>query len=245
MNTVEPITLNSRYRESGSRDSATWLIDDPIHHVQMCRVVSAQIPNSFYTFGPDGTDAFLEVNGVKLELSNSKVYTDGAAIATALNTSQPTIPNVTSLVFTYNILTKKLNFTYNSTVNLVFSKNERLGIVNQRPGNVVGNTFLASATGTGEFDGILDLVPVKSIHINAPSLPTSTHCSNGLTSIVAVVPMLGATWGGIEYWTPPVAEWLPMTAGETVSRIGLELRDQDGRRVDTNGAEWEVQLAFK
>ena len=245
MNTVEPIVLNSRFRESGTREQSTWLIDDPIHHVQMVRVVSAQIPNTFYTFGPDGENASIEVNGVKGSLSNFQVYSNGAALATALNSALGAIPNVTSLTFTYNSNTKKLNFTYNSTVDLVFSKNERLGIVNQRAGDAGTATFLASSTGTGEFAGILDMVPVKSVHINAPSLPTTTHNTNGLTSIIATVPMLGAAWGSIEYWTPPVAEWLPLTAGETVSRIGLELRDQDGRRVNTNGADWEIQLAFK
>ena len=245
MNTVEPITLNSRYRESGSRESPTWLLDDPIHHVQMCRVVSVQIPNSFYTFGPDGQDTVIECNGVKGTLSNSQVYADGAALATALNSALGTIANVTSLTFTYNQLTKKLDIAYNSSVDLVFKKNERLGVVNQRPGDAATATFSASSTGTGSFDGILDLIPVKSIHLNAPSLPTNAHSTNGLTSIVAVVPMLGAAWGSLEYWQPTVAEWLPVTAGETISRICIELRDQDGRRVNTNGAEWEVQLAFK
>ena len=112
MQTIEPITLNTRFRESGTRESPVWLIDDPIHHVQHMRVVSAQIPNSFYTFGPDGEDTVIECNGVQGTLSNSQVYSDGAAIATALNSALGTIPNVTSLVFTYNVLTKKLDIAY-------------------------------------------------------------------------------------------------------------------------------------
>lgn len=228
------VILNSDNRVNSTHESAVWTLSEAFHSNTQFRVRSAIIPNTSPSFRVG--ENTLVIGGVNVSVPAQKRYSTMAAFLLDLNAAVvgASIPNVSSLVFSFDTEEGCLVFTYTSSASWAIVANERFGVQSQ---------IMPAATNvTLPFGGIFSLVPYKAILLSSNSLMThDVRSSNDIGSAVALIPMTG-NFGDLVVYQNENGEYMKLTAGATVDRVHLMLRDEKGRTVDLQDQSWLIEL---
>lgn len=229
------VILNSENRINSSNENCAWDLTEPIHHSTQFRVRQVVVPNVSYSFRHD--EATLTIGGVALTVPINKRYKTTTSFLTDLNAAVAavSIPNVTSLVFTFLEEKGVLGFTYTSTASFTIAANARFGLTKS-------TTYPSGTAQSVEFTGIFSLLPYKSLLLSSNTLMTNdVRSSTELGTGFAMIPMTGS-FGDVVVYSNENGEYMKLNAGETINRIHVMLRDERGVLVDLNGQSWLIEL---
>jgi len=229
------VILNSQHRTNLQNENCVWDLTEPIHHSTQFRVRQVIVPNTSYSFR--GSEATLVIGSVDVVVPTNKRYKQMSTFLIDLNAAVAgvNIPNVSSLVFAFDEEKGVLKFTHTSSTNFTINKNTRFGVPNAL-------TVSAGTSQVVEFEGIFSLIPYKSLLLSSNSLMTNdVRSSTELGTAFACVPMTGA-FGDVVVYQNENGEYMRLSAGNSIYRVHVMLRDEKGVQVDLNEQSWLIEL---
>ena len=231
------VILNSANRVSSTPENCVWILSEEIHSATQFRVRQCIIPNVSPSFRFDGVEDTLVLGGVSVKIPANKRYTTMPSFLADLNSAVAlaSIPNVTSLVFTFDADEGCLYYTHTSSANWTVAANARYG-------DLQSSIVTAGTAVTLPFSSIFSLPPYKAILLSSNSLMTDdVRSSTDLGSAIAMIPIRGA-FGDVVTYQNENGEYMRLNAGSTLSRIHMILRDESGREISLQGQDWLIEL---
>lgn len=249
------IHLDSNSRDTGTNDAPVFTLRPGFQGVLGIKVVSAQIPFSYYVFN-DNNNTFLLTDNLALGPTTSTVsLLQGNYTATTLATQLSQALTAASGTATYTVVYSSIagKFLISSSVaeafSLTFGGVGDLGHDNPR-------LWLGFPGGSTSADAAGQLMSPNVVSVTGPNYLILTGSPAGRISknmrvngsssiepaILAKIPVSVNPWGVVHYVDPTEAHAFDMSEG-LLQQISLGLQFGDSRHpVHLNGAPWSITL---
>lgn len=220
--TAHYIHLNTRDRESGTNQNATFSVRrGSLPEAFRATLESIQFPHQMYPFSTDRENTFLEVieSGTPktVVFDVNRNYT-GTSLATELTTAMNAAMTGTVTV-TYDTETKKLTFVSTATFSFSAASTSL---------NELGSPSTTVTATSHESRFPVDLSGTKYVDVVSTMGGHRNVCTTGPYGVLARMPAL-ASFGEVVLYEPPQRHEVQcMLHGETLT---IQLRDDRGRLV--------------
>lgn len=162
-----------------------------------------------------------------------------AAAVTALNTNKPSVTNVSSFAFSFLAEEGVLRVTYTSSVDIVFQKNVRLGLLNT-------TTLPLGTNKTFDLPGIFSLFNSNVIYCCINNFATDDcRTSLGYGTILGCVPVSGAFGDLATYSNDDESSYIEIQGTDTISSVSLTFRDGNGDIIESKNEQIVVEMLLK
>ena len=236
--------FNSANRDFGTNNAPEFIIDPEINQTERLKLMSVNIPVSFYAF----PNVNLRVNENSTGSLYSNITLNGnytnsqltSYISSALTTASASTGSALTYNCAYDSITGKLTLTSTggSFVITSGSANTNLGF-----SNVSSNVLSNSRTSDNVISLTKDAIVIESDELSRTIATSSRSIYNGDSNdpIIAVVPITSATWS-YNYWEHPTGAQFLKSNNANLDRVSFRLKYLDGTNVDLNGVPWSVKI---
>lgn len=233
--------FDSRKRSTGSNNSPVFNLDIPLKASHKLKIVSVNIPFSFYYF--NGNFVIREENLTNMTISFQGNYTIDeicSQIQTQLNAQQ-----TSGAVYTcsYSSVTGKIAIGANiNTFKQVISQTNNIA---SKLGFTIGQQtgfFLVSANASKvspQFVVLQSSELVQEVAVDSRSYYRNSSNNN----IIMTVPMTNLFWQYNYYNAPQAAEYLTANGGD-LTQISFNIIDDYGESIDFNGIPFTVKIGL-
>lgn len=212
-------------------------------HEFVVSVSSAEIPFSWYNIS-----SYLKTNQIEVDGAGSLVIDDGTYgiydLVDAINDSSSFDFSITFNEFGSKVtLTnttvgdKTLNFSSENSKELA----KLLGF-DQTDVTIAHNASVTSA-------GVINLLPVHSIFVHSGELSSTnvlTTENGSFADIVDKIPLVDVQPNEIIHYDPyQTAPFTSLLSNDHIQNFKIALRDQNGRLLQLNGANYEISMMFE
>lgn len=198
-------------------------------------VLHAQIPGSFYNVNDTNNKLIYSIGGGNLQT----VYFENSNynVNTLISHIKSLLPEFN---VTYKASSNKFTFTY--TTDFTFSNNstcfELLGFSeNDHVSHIINNDSILIS------DNVVNLFTIRTLHITSENfiLNNIDSFNPNNANILASIPINTGFNGIISYQNiHDVHSEIHNT--RNLTNLHIKITDQDGRRIDLNGAHWSITL---
>lgn len=225
-NSSKSIYISSKNRSSGTANSFTTLLRDPVD-ASGIRLLSLSLPNTFYNITSSNNTLTVTDTGGIASVTITAGFYDLTGLYAALKTA---LDGNATLNGTYTLSQSSVTYktTISCTVNFNISTSTTLS---QMLGYSGTTTTGASATSEN-----IPNINIGSVYI-ATDVALNTYVDSQIRNVIAKA-TASETFGSylsLPYEDP---QYIQFKSPMTLSQIGLTLTDQDGTLLDTNGVEW-------
>ena len=219
-----------------STANPTWELAN-IYEYNYVKVSQFIVPNVFSSF--DSTNNFITLNGIIGNISTQKRYSTMASCISDLNNAVPTVPNLTSFIFSFNQDLGTLKITYTATASILMKANERLGLLEDLVLSVGTNQ-------TRDLPNIFSLSNTNVIYVCINGFTTNDSKSSLLFgNILATIPLTEGFGGLTHYQDTDESSYIQIEGTDSISTINLSFKDSNGMLVDLKNQHVVVELLFK
>lgn len=232
------LILSTKQRLQGTTISnPKWILDNAIHEHNFIKLSKVILPNIVKSY--DYSNAYITINGVTGTLSTKKRHKLMSGAIAALNAAVPTVPNMSSFVYSFLEEEGVLRVTYTSTVALTVKENERMGL----PSAVI----LPSGTNqTFDFPHHFSLANTNTVFICINSFTTpDCRSSLGIGTVLGCVGLTGTYGNVVVEENTDESSYIAIQGTDTLSTIELTFRDGRGTEVDMQGEDIVCEFLLK
>lgn len=232
------IIINSKDRISGTPGEYTIKIPNSFDNNSTCRVISAIIPNSYYTFTQKtNTFAYNDGNDREVFFPTNQYYTTGDELADQLEELLKV--NDVDFTVTFSNNTNRITITNNTNV---FSINFDKSTCNTFIG--IDNVGTSAITSSFIAPNNVDVNPNRSILVHCDIIRGGyTTSFNTKSDILCHIPVDVGTSSFINYF-PATKETFLIDSGELINSFNISITDINNKVIDFNGINHELVLEF-
>lgn len=237
------INLLSSFRVDGSNEEPVFYLDPIISRCSKIKLLSANIPNSYYNFFNHKLKIKEEdiISGQHKQVS---IDLDGNFTIVELTNyiaTQLTLNSNFGNIYTcsWSSQTGKLTISSNSTFHVEPSTTaqQELGFT-QFPRN-----YVMSETGNQVVQLTKSCLVIRSPELSQLSSVVNRHYFENLstTNIIAVIPITNGIWQFNQYEDTTFERYINANSSE-IDKITLQLCDINGNIINLNGVPWCIEI---